>query len=211
MSGRPNDGEAGMTGEIEFWFDFSSPYAYFAALEIEALAARHRRPLIWRPFLLGTAFAATGMQPLANMPVRGDYARHDWMRLARRAGIPFTLPAGFPAATLAAARAFYWLEAARPDLTAPFVLAVFRTYFSEGRAIHEPEEILTLAAGLGADRDHLRPALADPMLKAKLRAINDEAMRRGIFGSPFIIADGEPFWGADRLPMVEDWLHRGGW
>ena len=73
-----------MADMLEFWFDFSSPYAYFGALDIEALAAKHKRRVLWRPFLLGAAFKTTGMQPLINMPMRGDYARRDWARLARR-------------------------------------------------------------------------------------------------------------------------------
>ena len=39
----------------------------------------------------------------------------------------------------------------------------------------------------------------------------DAAIARGIFGSPFVVVDGEGFWGADRLWQVEAWLERGGW
>lgn len=203
--------EIDLAREIEFWFDFSSPYAYFAAMEMEALADRHRRQVKWRPFLLGPAFAATGMQPLVRMPMRGDYARRDWARLARRNGISFVLPAGFPAATQAAARAFYWLETEQPSLAPLFVRAAFQAYFGEGREVHAPSEIVALAAHLGADAARLAAALQDPTLKAVLRAKTDEALARGIFGSPFIIVDGEAFWGNDRLGMVDEWLQRGGW
>jgi 2-hydroxychromene-2-carboxylate isomerase len=204
-----------MPRQIEFWFDFSSPYAYFAALEIDALARRHQSALAWRPFLLGAAFAVSGMQPLIQMPMRGDYAKRDWARLARRAAIPFTLPPSFPAGTKVAARAFYWLEAEHPALAPDFACAAFRAYFSEGRDIHAPgqevEAVTGLAAGLGIDAEALRAALSGEALKTVLRARTDEALRRGIFGSPFIIADGEPFWGADRLAMVDEWLRCGGW
>jgi 2-hydroxychromene-2-carboxylate isomerase len=200
-----------MADVIEFWFDFSSPYGYFGALEIEALAAKHRRRVTWRPFLLGAAFKTTGMQPLMHIPLRGDYARLDWARLARRAGLAFTLPASFPTATIAAARACYWLERERPDLLSRYVLTVFRSYFTEGREIHGTAAVADLAAGLGADRPSLIAALASPAIKDRLRTVTDEAISRGIFGSPFIIVDGEPFWGADHLPMVDDWLQRGGW
>lgn len=200
-----------MTDVIEFWFDFTSPYAFFGALEIEALAAKHKRRVLWRPFLLGPAFKATGGQPLLDIPLRGDYARRDWARLARHAGIPFTLPASFPTGSVAAARAFYWLERERPDLLGRYVLAIFRAYFSEGREIHNVEAVIDIAASLGADRPTMAAALASPAIKDKLRAMTDEALARGVFGAPFIIVDGEPFWGADRLPMVDTWLQSGGW
>ena len=50
-----------------------------------------------------------------------------------------------------------------------------------------------------------------PETKAKLREATDEALSRGVFGSPFFIVDGEPFWGHDRLEHVERWLATGGW
>jgi 2-hydroxychromene-2-carboxylate isomerase len=200
-----------MADMLEFWFDFSSPYAYFGALDIEALAAKHKRRVLWRPFLLGAAFKTTGMQPLVKMPMRGDYARRDWARLARRAGIGFTLPASFPTGAVAASRAAYWLERERPDLLGRYVLAVFRAYFSAGREIHDTDGVAEIAAELGADRAQLTAALVSPTIKDRLRVITDEALSRGIFGSPFIIVDDEAFWGADRLPMIDDWLQRGGW
>ncbi|MBR41718.1 MAG: hypothetical protein CL387_01585 [Acidiferrobacter sp.] len=48
-------------------------------------------------------------------------------------------------------------------------------------------------------------------IKQAVRTVNDEALNRGVFGSPFIIVDSEGFWGADRLEQVDQWLSRGGW
>jgi len=81
---------------IEFWFDFASGYAYFAALEIEALAERCGRSVLWRPFTLGAAFKVTGAQGLSRTPLKRDYARLDWQRLARLKGVPFSLPENHP-------------------------------------------------------------------------------------------------------------------
>ena len=72
------------------------------------------------------------------------------------------------------------------------------------RAVHA--EDLAVGAEMG-----VTAAAADAAMKERLRAVTDEALGRGIFGSPFVIVDGEPFWGADRLPMVDEWLRRGGW
>jgi 2-hydroxychromene-2-carboxylate isomerase len=48
-------------------------------------------------------------------------------------------------------------------------------------------------------------------LKTQFRATTDEAIKRGVFGSPFFFVDDEPFWGSDRLPLIDEWLERGGW
>ena len=201
----------GLVSPIEFWFDFSSPYAYFAAHSIEEIAQRHGRTLVWRPFLLGVAFRATGMMPLIQIPLRGDYARHDWARLARLMNVPFQLPEKHPIAALAASRMFYWIEHQNAAQAAAFARGVFHAYFAEGIDIADVENVAEIGVGCGFERADLVAAAADPALKERLRAETDEALGRGIFGSPFVIVDGEPFWGVDRLPMVEEWLRRGGW
>lgn len=60
-----------------------------------------------------------------------------------------------------------------------------------------------LGATLGFDEARLLAAAAGPVWKETLRARTDEALSKGIFGAPFVIVDGEGFWGSDRLPMVE--------
>lgn len=168
--------------EIEFWFDFSSPYAYFGSVQIEAIAARHMRAVHWKPFLLGPAFKITGMQPLASTPLRGDYARRDWTRLARLLGVPFALPDRHPIATLAPGRAFYWLLEQHPELAAPFAKRVFQAYYAHGVDISVPAAVLKIAAGLGIDAASLGEALQDERLKLRFRAAGEEALSRGIFG-----------------------------
>ena len=76
---------------IEFWFDFSSGYGYFAAQEIDSLALRYGREVLWRPYMLGVAFKQTGARGLSSTPMKGDYARRDWARLSRRLGRQLSL------------------------------------------------------------------------------------------------------------------------
>lgn len=73
---------------IEFWFDFSSGYAYLAAHEIDALGDRVGRNVLWRPFMLGAAFKITGMRGLSSTPMKSDYAKYDWQRAARHPAEP---------------------------------------------------------------------------------------------------------------------------
>jgi 2-hydroxychromene-2-carboxylate isomerase len=54
-------------------------------------------------------------------------------------------------------------------------------------------------------------ALNDPAVKERLKTEIDAAMERGVFGSPYFVVDGEPFWGSDRLPQIEQWLAKGPW
>jgi 2-hydroxychromene-2-carboxylate isomerase len=195
-----------MTSPVEFWFDFSSPYGYLASPRVEAVAAKHGRAVAWRPFLLGAVFKSEGTQPLTEYPRKGAYSRRDFERTARLHGIPFRMPEPFPIATVAAARAFYVvLDRDGETAAARLARSLFAAYWVDGRNIAEPGLVAQVS---GLARGQFETAAA----KERLRAATAEAIEeKGVFGSPFFIVDGEPFWGADRLEQVDRWLATGGW
>lgn len=200
-----------MPQSVEFYFDFSSPYGYFAAAKIDGLAARYGRATVWRPILLGAIFKITGQQPLTSIPLKGSYASHDLTRSARWFGVPFRMPGKFPISTTAPCRAYYWLLDRDPDAARILAQALYRAYFTEDRDISNPEVTVNVAAKLGHDKETVAQALNDPAVKERLKAEVDAAVERGIFGSPYIVVDGEPFWGSDRLDQIEKWLAQGPW
>lgn len=200
-----------MTATIDFYFDFSSPYAYFGAEKIEDLAASFDRQVIWHPILLGAVFKETGSQPLVSYPLKGDYAKKDLQRLGRFMDIPFSLPDPFPIAATAASRAFYWLQDHDPDQAKAFALAVYRAYFRDGHNIAELPVLVTIGDSLGIDTSAMTDAIIKPEIKQRLRDEIEQAIARGVFGAPFFIIDGEPFWGADRFWMMKRWMKTGGW
>ncbi len=199
-----------MPSPIDFYFDFTSPYAYLMSEKIDALAARFDRSVIWRPFLLGVAFQASGAAPFSAQSPKAPYLLRDFDRSARFLGVPYTLPANFPLATQNAARAYYWLQDRDAQQARAFAHAVFRAFFVSGRDISASGEIVALAAGQGADGEDLAAALTAPALKERLKAECAAAIANGVFGAPYVIIDGEPFFGVDRLPQIERWLSRGG-
>lgn len=190
---------------IDFYFDFSSPYGYFAAEQIDALAARFGRQVNWQPILLGVVFKATGNVLGAN-PDKWAYALNDFARSARFYDLPFSQPANFPIASQQAGRAFYWLHGQDPAAAKQLALALYRAFFVDGKNISEAEVVLDVAAGLGHDRAALAAALADDGVKALLKDATEAAIANKVFGSPFFIIDGEGFFGVDRLPQLEKWL-----
>lgn len=187
-----------MAAAIDFYFDFSSPYGYLAAEKIDALAARHGRTVTWRPTLLGAAFKLTGASPLPSIPIKGEYAKRDFLRSARFHGVQMRIPDAFPVGTLAACRAFY---AAPKDKQVPLAKALYRAYFVDNLNIGEADNVLKVAGSLG-----LKPDLSDSSLKERTRSEVDAAIARGVFGSPYIVVDNEPFWGIDRFDQLDRWL-----
>jgi 2-hydroxychromene-2-carboxylate isomerase len=200
-----------MPNPIEFYFDFASPYGYFGATRISAIAAKHGRKVAWKPILLGVVFKVTGMAPLPTLPLKGDYSVRDMQRVSRLWKIPFNLPSKFPIPGQAPSRIVYWLESQHPEKQEAAILALYHTYFVEDRDISAPEVAADVVSSLGIDRNALLAATQDQAMKDRLRQEVDAAIAKGVFGSPFVVVDGEPFWGSDRLEHVERWLATGGW
>ena len=198
-----------MSAPIDFYFDFSSPYGYLASEQIEALAARHGRAVMWHAIVLDAQFQPQGGVKIPLALLRTEYARRDCERSAAFLGITYRTPTPYPVHTEHAARAFQWLSDRNPDEARAFAHGVFRAYFVEGRNISEPAVLLEIAGALGLDREEVSNAFSDLATKARLKAEIDLAEARGVFGSPFFIVEGEGFWGPDRLAQLERWLATG--
>jgi len=195
-----------MNTAIDFYFDFSSPYGYFASAKIDALAAKYGRTVAWRPILLGIVFKTTGGRPLPELPLKGEYVRSDFERSARFHGIPYRTPIAFPVGTMSAVRAFWWLQATDPAKAVALAKALYRAYFVDGANISDTGEVIKSAQGIGLGADEVAAGINDPAVKEKVKMEIASAIARNVFGSPYVIVDNEPFWGVDRFDQLERWL-----
>lgn len=200
-----------MAAPIEFYFDFSSPFGYLASEKIDGIAARYGREAIWRPFLLGAVFKITGGVPPMHVPIKGDYYRRDFPRSARYHGVAYRQPDVFPINSVPPSRAFYWLDSKDPARAKDLARALLRAYFTDNVDISAAENLIAVAARAGVDADELRAGLNDAAVKDRTKLEVEKAIAKGAFGSPYIVVDGEPFWGSDRLEQVDRWLASGGW
>jgi len=204
-----------MSKTLDFYFDFSSPYGYLASTRVEAIAQKHNREVVWHPILLGAVFKVSGQAPLTSYPLKGNYAIHDFDRAAREHKTPYNQPNPFPIGAVAASRTCCWINASEDanvnNKLTPFVHATFKAYYVEGRDISKAEEVLAIAEAVGLDKDALAEGVAEQSIKDALRNNVEQAIERGVFGSPTIVVDDEMFWGNDRLEQVDRWLTSGGW
>jgi 2-hydroxychromene-2-carboxylate isomerase len=197
---------------IDFYFDVFSPFAYIAATQIDALAARHGRSVDWRPVLAGvTIMKVMGMKPLPEYPLKGPYLVRDCARLAKIWGVPINKHNLKGHNSVNALRAFAWLKKDDPERAKAFAHAMFRRLWVEGRDITSPEDCAEEARALGLDSDALVRAIGSDEVKSMLHVNVEDAVANGVFGVPFIIADGEPFFGNDHFWMLEQWLRDGEW
>lgn len=197
---------------LQFHFDFISPYAYFASLRIDGIAAKHGRTVTWHPMLLGVSvMKVMGLKPLMDTPLKGPYVARDVARHARRHGIVLGRdPAAPPMNPLTAGRAFAWTAQHHPENAKPLARAMLHACWRDGADLSSPESLRALAPA-SLDSAALVAATQGPEAARALRDAVEASLAAGVFGSPTVIVDGEPFWGVDRLDDVAHWLATGGW
>lgn len=194
---------------LDFWFEFASTYSYPAAMRISPLAEAAGVAVRWRPFMLGPIFKEQGWttSPFNLFPAKGRNMWRDLERTCGALGLPFVRPTPFPQNTLLAARvALVGLAEAWGE---DYCRAIYRAEFAEGRTVEEIKTIAGVLTGLGLDAGAVLDRAQSNENRSQLRAHTDEAQRLGIFGSPsFVTADGELFWGNDRLEAALNWARR---
>jgi 2-hydroxychromene-2-carboxylate isomerase len=183
---------------IDFYFDFASPYGFIAAMQIETVT----RPVRWRPFLLGAVYKSVGQSPLEHPLKRAYVIEVDAPRMAGRIGLELKVPADFPAHALAPSRAFYWIERQDPAKAIAFAKAAYCQYWLHGCPTSDATVAVDAAVSVGYDREMVMAGMQKKNTKDRLVSENEEAIRRGVFGSPFFFADDEPFWGSDRIALM---------
>lgn len=190
--------------QVDFYFDFSSPYSYLAAESIDDLARRHGYTVNWIPMMLGVIFKETGSAPLTQQhPWRASYAVMDFKRSAEMANVPFRYPSRFPQASHNAARVLLWLQQAAPPKARAFALAVFRSLFVHDGDIQDADNLAAIGRTLDIDEAGLRAAIQDPAIKQRLAQNNEAATARQVFGAPTFFVGSEQFWGHDRMGQLE--------
>jgi 2-hydroxychromene-2-carboxylate isomerase len=196
---------------LDFWFDFASTYSYPSAMRLRTLAEQAGVDVNFRPFLLGPIFKAQGWNtsPFNLYTAKGRNMWRDLERICADMALPFHHPDPFPQNSLLAARVA--LVGLRESWGEEFCLEVFRVQFGEGRRIDEAATLTEIVTRLDVAAEPVLAAAQSDDNKARLRTQTEDAQRRGVFGAPtFMTADGELFWGNDRLERALVWAIQGG-
>jgi len=196
---------------IEFFFDCSSPWTYLGFHNIQPLAAELEVPIHWRPILVGGVFNSVNPSVYASrekpVPAKRDYMLKDLQDWARHSGLKIVMPPTvFPVNSVKAMRGCLWLQP--QDRLVPFATAVFEAYWGRDEDISQDAVLADICKRCGIDVAAFQAGIADPAVKARLKANTDELMRRGGFGSPTIFIGDDMYFGNDRLPLVAQALRR---
>lgn len=189
---------------IDLFFSTLSPYAYLAGNRAEEVAAKHGATITYKPMDIMALFARTGgTSPKDRHPNRIEYRAQDLVRQAKMLGLPFNLkPAHWPTNAAPSSYAFIAAQNAGGGDLGKLMHVITRAVWAEEKDIAEDGVVRACLTEAGFD-----PALGDSGLLegAETYAANlEEAVERGVFGSPFYITDsGQLFWGQDRIADLD--------
>jgi len=198
--------------DLEFFYDCSSPWTYFAFTRIIPLMEALDLPIRWRPILVGGVFNAVNQQVYSareDMFTKAENRRKmayylkdlgDWAELC---GVTAQWPAGHPINSVRAMRGAFFAE--EQGLLVPYSRAVFETYWGGVEPDITSDTVLaSICRKVGLEPEGYFNAIASQACKDRLRANTDELIARGGFGSPTVfINGGDMYFGNDRLPLVE--------
>ena len=204
---------------VEFFYDCSSPWTYFAFTRMIPLAERLGVPVTWRPILVGGVFNAVNQQVYtARESMFSDPANRrklhyflkdlqDWAALC---GVKAIIPDGHPISSVRAMRGAFFAE--EQGLLVPYSRAVFEAYWGGETPDISSDEVLTaICRRVGLDPEAFFDAITGQHCKGRLRENTEELIARGGFGSPTVFIDGDDmYFGNDRLPLVEHRLQQPG-
>jgi 2-hydroxychromene-2-carboxylate isomerase len=185
---------------IDLFFSTLSPYAYMAGTRAEEVAAKHGATVSYKPFDIIALFARTGgTLPKDRHVSRIEYRAQEMVRQAKKLGMPFNLqPAHWPTNAAPSSYAIIAAQKAGGGDMGVLCHAILRAVWAEDKDIAQDDVVRACLSEAGFD-----PGLADSglLVGAETYAANlEEAVKRGVFGSPFYITDSDQrFWGQDRI------------
>ncbi len=195
-----------MRKQVEFYFDFGSPYTYLAYHQLPKIAAKKDAKVVWRPMLLGGVFQATGNRSPIEIPAKGRYSLIDLQRWARHFGVPMTMNPHFPINTLQLMRGAVAYQLRGEAEFQRYLAAIFGAMFEQPRNLGQAEQVAAVLQETGFDAGEFPALISDPTVKDRLKRNTEEAVARGVFGAPTFFVGEQMFWGQDRLDFVEQAL-----
>ena len=191
-----------MTKFIDFYFDFSSPYAYIGYKEIKKLEKKNSFKIKFMPIFLGGLHNAAGITPAAFIKLKSKYMIEDTKLVSKKKNISFHFNSYFPIKTVNFMRGV--LIAEKDNSEKNFIEKIFNAIWMDGLNMNDPIVINKVLKNIDLNPDIFFKKVSDQKVKDKLRKLTDDALKKKIFGVPAFVVNKKMFWGQDRLDYLED-------
>jgi 2-hydroxychromene-2-carboxylate isomerase len=191
------------TKEVKMYSDYKSPFAYLAFDPAFALENKFRITLRWIPFQL--RIKGKGERSLYSQH-KARYSYLDARRWAKSRGLTIRGPLKVYDTTPALIGGLFAQQHGR---LLDYSRKVYELFFKRALEADQPDAVVSVIASLGMSADEYRKFLDGEGREAYDRS-QSEAAADHVFGVPLFIFEGEPFWGHDRIPILEERLTEAG-
>jgi 2-hydroxychromene-2-carboxylate isomerase len=188
-----------ITRNIEFFYDYVSPYSYLANHKIASFA---NFKIIYRPILLGAVMQATNNKPPSFIPEKGRYIMKDIQRWAKHYQIPLKMNSIFPQNTLNALRLAIVCQ--HEDCFELVHQSLFDAMFINNKNLSKLKVLSEIIHQHSLDLEYFMSKIMEDSIKDELKRNTDDAISRGVFGAPTFFIEDEMFFGNDRLDFILD-------
>lgn len=187
-----------MSTDIDWYFDFISPFAYLQQKRLACFPANTNiRP---RPILFAGLLNHWGHKGPAEIPAKRIFTYRHAIWLGRRLGIKLRMPPAHPFAPL---RPLRLAIAMQNDMEV--IGKIFDFIWYEGLSVEDDADWYNFATRL--DIDDVDALTSDPEVKNRLRENTEAAVHAGVFGVPTLFTGNELFWGYDATDMCLDYVN----
>ena len=187
---------------IDFYFDFSSPYAYIGYKEIKKLEKKNSFKIKFMPIFLGGLHNAAGITPAAFIKLKSKYMIEDTKLVSKKKNISFHFNSYFPIKTVNFMRGV--LIAEKDNSEKNFIEKIFNAIWMDGLNMNDPIVINKVLKNIDLNPEIFLKKVSDQKVKDKLRKLTDDALKKKIFGVPAFVVNKKMFWGQDRLSYAID-------
>jgi 2-hydroxychromene-2-carboxylate isomerase len=188
-----------MTKEIDFYFDFISPYTYLAYKKIQPLPKNIK--INYKPILLGGLHNLEGITAPAFIKPKLKHMISDCNLIAKKDRSNFIWNSKFPINSLNIMRGYLYINAEKKDL---YLDIMFDAYWKDNLDISNQGIFKTLLKKCKIEAISFFDGIKDTAIKDELKSVTQEAHDKGIFGAPTFIVNNKIFWGQDRLEFALD-------
>jgi 2-hydroxychromene-2-carboxylate isomerase len=195
-----------MAKQVEFFFDFGSPYTYLAYHQLPKIAKAGNADIVWRPILLGGVFQATGNHSPVEVPLKGKHLAVDLLRWAKQFGVSMQMNPHFPINTLSLMRGAVAMQLRSDAEFHRYLAAIFSAMFENPRNLGLAGEVAAVLQEADFDPAQFMAMISEPAVKDQLKKNTTEAIERGVFGAPTFFVGNDMYWGQDRLHFVQQAL-----
>ena len=188
-----------MTKEIDFYFDFISPYTYLAYKKIQSLPKDIK--INYKPILLGGLHNLEGITAPAFIKSKLKNMISDCYLIAKKNKSNFIWNSKFPINSLNIMRGYLFINAENRDL---YLNVMFDAYWKDNLDISNEKILKNLLEKYKINSSKFFDGIKDLKIKDELKFITQKAHDKGIFGAPTFVVNNKIFWGQDRLEFALD-------